>query len=136
MIGDFVEKLDLLFIPEIKFTEGGSRILWRQLKDRCEKISLISTSDQFRDYLDLSFKEITGYNISKDGYVYVEKLDNKKGISAGMVYIQWWNKIGFPVLVKRYIEGKSPYAGEGDFIDKMLSEKKKSWEIHEGLNNE
>jgi hypothetical protein len=46
-----------------------------------------------------------------------------------MVNIKWWRTIRVPVLVKRFIKGKSPYEGEGDFISEKLSEIKKYWEL-------
>jgi hypothetical protein len=118
------------FYPEIKFYARRDRTLWRQLKDRCGNISFISTPEQFKNYLESSFKEITGYNIGynepEDGCVYVEKLDNKKDISSGIVKIQWWKTIGVPVLVKRFTVGKSPYTEEDEFVVEKLGKLKNS----------
>jgi len=122
-----MESLDLLFIPEIKFTERGSIILWRVLRDKLKIISFISTPEQLNGFLETLFKDITGFNIRDNEYVYVNELDNKKGISSGMVSIPWWRTIGFPVLVKRFAEGKSPFTNENDFIVEKMSKLKKPW---------
>jgi len=117
-----MESVDLLFEPELKFAERGSKILWRTLKDKCRDLDVNSSVKEFDSLLKSLFKDITGYNINNENYVYVEALDNKKGISSGMVFIPWWRIVGFPVLLKRFEEKKSPYTNEEHFTTKMRDE--------------
>ena len=120
---------DLLFNPEPKFTERGSRVLWRSLKKKCKIMKYFSTPKQFRSFINIFFKDITGYNIreKENEYIYVKNVDNKKGISTGMVSIPWWRVIGIPILVKRFSEKKSPFTNEYDFIAKKFEELDIDW---------
>jgi hypothetical protein len=127
---------DLLFNPEPKFTERGSIVLWRLIKKKCKIMRYFSTPSQFKGFLNIFFEDITGFNIrANERIIYVETLDNKKGISAGRVSIPWWRVLGIPVLVRRFSEKQSPFTNEIDFIAEkfkemgMLSVKPKREEI-------
>jgi hypothetical protein len=115
-------ELSSLFEYKIKFTERGSIRLWDFLRDKCSPINFISTPEQLKDFLESSFKDITGHDINEDEYVYVRELDNQKGISSGMVSIKWWKFIAIPTLVRRFSEGKSPFTNENDFLEKIFGE--------------
>jgi len=120
---------DLLFNPEPKFTERGSRVLWRVLKKKCKIMKYFSTPKQFKGFLKIFFQDITGFNIreKENEYIHVKVIDNKKGISTGRVSISWWRIVGIPVLVKRYSEKKSPFTHENDFISKKFKELDIPW---------
>lgn len=120
---------NLLFNPEPKFTERGSIVLWRVLKKKCKIMKCFSSPKQFKGFLEIFFKDITGFNIreKENEYIYVKNIDNRKGISTGMVSINWWRVVGIPVLVKRFSEKKSPFTKENDFIAKKFEEIGKLW---------
>jgi hypothetical protein len=115
-------EISSLFEHKIKFTERGSIRLWNFIKDKCAAVNFISAPEQFRDFLESLFRDITGHDINEDDYIYVRELDNQKGISSGMVSIKWWKFIGFPTLIKRFSEGKSPFTNENFFLEKAFGE--------------
>ena len=110
-----------IFTPELKFTERGSRSLWKEMAGKVVLQSNINASN-IKQFLYSQFYKFTGHKIIGDDYTngsffYVEKYDPGHGSSSGVISPTWWVMIGIPVLANRFREGHSPYSLEGKYIN-------------------
>ena len=121
-----MQGLDYIFTPELKasvFGVRGCRILWREMKEKCEQTNDVKNPSELKEYLYSLFYELTGNELKREErFIYIKRYDNGVGNSTGLVSPNWWIMIGIPILIIRFTEGKSPSYREVAFLKEKLPE--------------
>jgi hypothetical protein len=88
--------MKVLFEPFPRFGLRGDDVLWKKMSE------MNLYGDDIIDQLREVFYSILGYSDGKENRKYVSSLDNSTdGMSHGYVSLTWWEKEGFPLLIKR-----------------------------------
>lgn len=82
----------------------GDPELWDELSKRFEKFDDLKNEVEFNDKLDFEFNElIKKGKKTSDDVIWFEDF-SQLGMSGGSVSIEWWTRIGLPLLKKLYSE--------------------------------
>jgi hypothetical protein len=90
----------------------GTPYLWNDMREYCKDVEGVKTGEDIKRLLYNLFNKFTGRMLQEGEIIYVKKYNPGHGISAGCIAMTWWVKIGVPLLVARYVQGKSPIDDE------------------------
>lgn len=94
-------KTDQLFKRPQHWGLRGDPYLWDELKFEFDSITTPVSVEAFKELLYIHFNKLTGYPISTNHDIYVEKYAHG-GMSSGMVCIENWRNHLLPLLEDRF----------------------------------
>lgn len=95
-----------LFVDEIFKYEPeqwgltGDIYLWRELKEKFSNIELPCTVEDFKNYFNEFFEELTGSKLKSYGKVYIKRYE-KEEICNGYISLDFWSDEALPLLIQR-----------------------------------
>ena len=81
----------------------GDPSLWTELQEISASLRMPESVNELEELLPVLFKELTGELPERGRNILVERF-NTGGMSSGLVSGDFWLDIGFPLLVKRYLD--------------------------------
>lgn len=94
------EKSDIIFNEPLQFGARGDSYLWSEMKAIFNDSEIVGI-DKFKNFLNLTFKNITGEEPQLGKKIYLPRY-NFGGISSGEIDCDFWLKIGFPLLKEQF----------------------------------
>jgi hypothetical protein len=81
----------------------GDPYLWRDMKQRFKDIRCPDSIEKFIEIIETTFQDLTGYPISHQDFIGIEKYSHG-GMSSGCVDPKFWREKAIPLLKKRYLK--------------------------------
>jgi molybdenum cofactor cytidylyltransferase len=79
----------------------GDPHLWNELRNWFSCREAPHSAEAFEVMLKTGFLEITGFPLSSEGDIYIERF-NTGGMSGGYICTRFWREEAIPLLVSRY----------------------------------
>ncbi|MBI1890831.1 MAG: hypothetical protein HYS18_09310 [Burkholderiales bacterium] len=97
-------KIGAIFEEEpIQWGFRGDPYLWRELKERLAEVGLPATSEKLKEIIEQAYEDATGYNISHNETIIIERFQHG-GMSSGGVSPNFWKERAIPLLLARHVK--------------------------------
>jgi hypothetical protein len=101
-----------LFTKEpVQWGLRGDPYLWREMKQILSSARYPDTVDALVALIETAFEQLTGYPVSHQDFIYVERYSHG-GMSSGHVSPEFWRDTAIPLLRKRYGKTKQINASQ------------------------
>jgi hypothetical protein len=92
----------LLNEEPIQWGLRGDPFLWDEIRLKTKDVALLENEELMKKYFYNLFKELTGFEISLNENIRIEKYFYGHGMSGGVVCSNFWMTEGFPFILERY----------------------------------